>query len=129
MTEQQSRVWFITGTSSGLGRELTRAVLDHGDRVVATARDIDRLDDLVRLAPERIRAVRLDVTDGESVRLAVAEAESAFGRIDVLVNNAGAGLLGAFEELSDEELRENFETNFFGMMAVTRAVLPGLRRC
>ncbi|MFE2430196.1 oxidoreductase [Streptomyces sp. NPDC059373] len=134
MTEQHAeapgggRVWFITGTSSGLGRGLTRAVVAHGDRVVATARDVSTIADLVTLAPDRVRAVRLDVTDAESIRRAVAEAESAFGRIDVLVNNAGYGLLGAFEELSESDLRHIFETNVFGAMAVARAVLPGLRR-
>ncbi|MGP8296849.1 oxidoreductase [Streptomyces inhibens] len=122
------RVWFITGTSSGFGRELTRAVIAQGDRVVATARDIAGIGDLVTLAPDQVRAVRLDVTDAESIRGAVAEAERAFGRIDVLVNNAGAGLLGAFEELSEDDLRQNFETNLFGAMAVTRTVLPLLRR-
>ncbi|MEC3980805.1 oxidoreductase [Amycolatopsis sp. H20-H5] len=122
------RVWFITGTSSGFGRELTRAVIAHGDRVVATARDVAAIADLTALAPARVKAVRLDVTGAESIRDAVAEAERAFGRIDVLVNNAGSGLLGAFEELSESALRHNFETNVFGAMAVTRAVLPLLRR-
>jgi NAD(P)-dependent dehydrogenase (short-subunit alcohol dehydrogenase family) len=124
----RGRVWFITGTSSGFGRELTRAVIAHGDRVVATARDIASIDDLATLAPDQVRAVRLDVTDTESIRSAVAEAERAFGRIDVLVNNAGSGLLGAFEELSENDLRHNFETNVFGTMTVTRTVLPLLRR-
>jgi NAD(P)-dependent dehydrogenase (short-subunit alcohol dehydrogenase family) len=124
----RGRVWFITGTSSGFGRELTRAVIAHGDRVVATARDIACIDDLATLAPDQVRAVRLDVTDTESIRSAVAEAERAFGRIDVLVNNAGSGLLGAFEELSENDLRHNFETNVFGTMTVTRTVLPLLRR-
>jgi NAD(P)-dependent dehydrogenase (short-subunit alcohol dehydrogenase family) len=124
----RGRVWFITGTSSGFGRELTRAVIAHGDRVVATARDIAGIDDLATLAPDQVRAVRLDVTDTESIRSAVAEAERAFGRIDVLVNNAGSGLLGAFEELSENDLRHNFETNVFGTMTVTRTVLPLLRR-
>jgi NAD(P)-dependent dehydrogenase (short-subunit alcohol dehydrogenase family) len=122
------RVWFVTGSSSGFGREIVRAALGHGDRVVATARDVPALADLVALAPDRARAVRLDVTDGDSVRDAVAAAEEAFGRVDVLVNNAGYGLLGAFEGIGDEEMRRNFETNVFGMMAVTRAVLPLMRR-
>ncbi|MBO0656793.1 SDR family NAD(P)-dependent oxidoreductase [Streptomyces triculaminicus] len=123
----EGRVWFVTGTSSGFGREIARAVIAHGDRVVATARDVAAVEDLVALAPGRVRAVALDVTDDASIRRAVAEAETGFGRIDVLVNNAGAGLLGAFEELSDSELRRNFETNLFGAMAVTRAVLPVMR--
>ncbi|MEV5977216.1 oxidoreductase [Streptomyces sp. NPDC052114] len=136
MTEQRAgaaedgdgRVWFITGTSSGLGRALARAAVAHGDRVVATARDAAAVDDLVALAPDRVRGLRLDVTDAESVRAAVAAAEEAFGRVDVLVNNAAYGLLGAFEELSEEQLRDNFETNVFGVMTVTRAVLPLMRR-
>lgn len=122
------RVWLVTGTSSGLGRALVRAVADHGERVVATARDTAAIADLAALAPDRIRTVRLDVTDAESIRAAVAAAEAAFGRIDVLVNNAGYSLLGAFEELGEGELREIFETNVFGPMALARAVLPGLRR-
>ncbi|MFE0171661.1 oxidoreductase [Streptomyces sp. NPDC059002] len=136
MTEQRDgadeaaggRVWFITGTSSGLGRALVRAAVAHGDRVAATARDTAAVDDLVALAPDRVRALRLDVTDADSVRAAVAAAEDAFGRIDVLVNNAAYGLLGAFEELSEDQLRDNFETNVFGVMTVTRAVLPLMRR-
>ncbi|MEU1147309.1 oxidoreductase [Streptomyces sp. NPDC005863] len=126
--EEGPRVWFVTGSSSGLGRALVRAAVAHGDRVVATARDVSALDELVALAPERVRALRLDVTDVESVRAAVAGAEEAFGRIDVLVNNAAYGLLGAFEELGDDQLRANFETNVFGVMTVTRAVLPLMRR-
>ncbi|WP_234347805.1 oxidoreductase [Streptomyces specialis] len=121
------RVWFVTGTSSGFGRELARAVVARGGRVVATARDVEAIADLAALAPDRVRAVRLDVTDEASVRSAVAGAEETFGRIDVLVNNAAFGLLGAFEELTDEELRGAFETNLFGALAVTRAVLPGMR--
>ncbi|MGW1077822.1 oxidoreductase [Streptomyces sp. NPDC002537] len=122
------RVWFITGTGSGFGRDIARAAIAHGDRVVATARDTGAVADLVALAPDRVRAVPLDVTDAEAVRAAVTAAEEAFGRIDVLVNNAAYGLLGAFEEIGDEEMRRNFETNVFGTMAVTRAVLPLMRR-
>jgi len=122
------RVWFVTGSSSGLGRELVRAAIIHGDRVVATARDTAAVADLVALAPQRVRPVRLDVTEPDSVRAAVAEADRAFGRIDVLVNNAGYGLAGTLEELAEKDLRLQFETNLFGALAVTRAVLPVLRR-
>jgi NAD(P)-dependent dehydrogenase (short-subunit alcohol dehydrogenase family) len=94
---------------------------------MATARELGRIAEFEELAPGRVRIARLDVTDGESVRAAVAEAEEAFGGIDVLVNNAGSALLGAFEEHGDEELRAAFETNLFGALAVTRAVLPGMR--
>jgi NAD(P)-dependent dehydrogenase (short-subunit alcohol dehydrogenase family) len=123
-----NRVWFITGCSSGLGRELSRAVLGRGDRLVATARDVSALAGLAALAPQRVRTMRLDVTDTESVRAAVAEADSTFGRIDVLVNNAGYGLAGTLEELAEKDLRLQFDTNLFGALAVTRAVLPVLRR-
>jgi len=122
------RVWLVTGSSSGLGRELVRAAIAHGDRVVATARDTSAVTDLVALAPQRVRPVRLDVTEPDSVRAAVAEADRAFGRIDVLVNNAGYGLAGTLEELAEKDLRLQFETNLFGALAVTRAVLPVLRR-
>ena len=122
------RVWFVTGSSSGLGRELVRAAIIHGDRVVATARDTAAVADLAALAPQRVRPVRLDVTEPDSVHAAVAEADQAFGRIDVLVNNAGYGLAGTLEELAEKDLRLQFETNLFGALAVTRAVLPVLRR-
>jgi len=108
------KVWMITGASSGLGAALARAVTDHGDEVVATSRGGD--------------GVRLDVTDDSSIRGAVAHALDLHGRIDVLVNNAGYGLLGAFEECTDAELRDAFDTNLFGAMAVTRAVLPIMRQ-
>lgn len=127
MDAKVGRSWLITGTSSGLGRALVQVVAARGDRVMATARSVDRIADLELLAPGRVRLARLDVTDGASVRSAVAEAEEAFGGIDVLVNNAGTGLLGAFEEHTDEELRAAFETNLFGALAVTRAALPGMR--
>jgi NAD(P)-dependent dehydrogenase (short-subunit alcohol dehydrogenase family) len=129
MTENTTaRVWLITGTSSGLGRALARAALDRGDRVVATARSTDRIADLEREFPDRAVAVALDVTDRDQAREAVDAAVRAFGRIDVLVNNAGYGVLGAVEELTDDELRRQFETNLFGALNVTRAALPQLRR-
>jgi NAD(P)-dependent dehydrogenase (short-subunit alcohol dehydrogenase family) len=95
---------------------------------MATARNVSALADLVALAPQRVRAARLDVTDAGSIHAAVAEADRAFGRIDVLVNNAGYGLAGTLEELADKDLRDEFETNLFGALAVTRAILPVLRR-
>jgi NAD(P)-dependent dehydrogenase (short-subunit alcohol dehydrogenase family) len=122
------RVWLITGTSSGLGRALAQAALDDGDRVVATARSTDRIADLPRQFPDRAIAVPLDVTDSDQAREAIDAAVNAFGRIDVLVNNAGYGVLGAVEELTDDELRRQFETNLFGALNVTRAALPQLRR-
>ncbi|MGW2706687.1 oxidoreductase [Streptomyces sp. NPDC001340] len=122
-----AKVWFITGTSTGLGRALAHEVIASGDRLVATARDTKALDDLVTLAPTRVRALPLDVTDPTAVRLAVDSALKEFGRIDVLVNNAGYALRGALEELSDTELRRQFDTNVFGALDVTRAVLPAMR--
>jgi NAD(P)-dependent dehydrogenase (short-subunit alcohol dehydrogenase family) len=127
MSKETSRVWFITGSSTGFGRKLAEAVLAKGDRVVATARKQEAIADLERQHPSRARAVRLDVTDVAQVKAAVQAAIGAFGRIDVLVNNAGYGLLGAVEEVSDAQIRQQFETNLFGLLNVTRAVLPLLR--
>ena len=127
-SDSRDQVWFITGSSTGFGRELARAAIAHGYRVMATARNVSALADLVTLAPQRVRAARLDVTDAGSIHAAVAEADRAFGRIDVLVNNAGYGLAGTLEELADKDLRDEFETNLFGALAVTRAILPVLRR-
>jgi NAD(P)-dependent dehydrogenase (short-subunit alcohol dehydrogenase family) len=121
------RVWLITGASSGLGRALAAAVLERGERVVATARDRDSVDELVQRHPDRALAARLDVTDVEQARAAFGAAIAAFGRVDVVVNNAGYGLFGALEELGDNELRDQFETNVFGALNVTRAALPHLR--
>ena len=126
-SNDNSRVWFITGASRGLGRALTEEVLDSGERVLATARRTDKIRDLPRRHPGQAAATALDVTDPAQMRDAVGRALAEFGRIDVLVNNAGYGLLGALEELSDEELRSQFETNLFGLVNVTRAVLPHFR--
>ncbi len=120
-----SRVWFITGTTSGFGRAIAEAALERGDSVVATARRIDALADLGD--PERVQAVRLDVTDAGDREAAVAAALDRFGRIDVLVNNAGRTQVGAIEETTDEELRALFDLHFFGPAALTRLVLPPMR--
>jgi NAD(P)-dependent dehydrogenase (short-subunit alcohol dehydrogenase family) len=122
-----TRVWMITGTSSGFGREIATAALAAGDRVVATARQVSGLADLVASAPERVRTVALDVTDPVAVRHAVDVAVAEFGRIDVVVNNAGYGSRGAVEELSAEQIRAQFDVNVFGAVDVTRAVLPVMR--
>jgi NAD(P)-dependent dehydrogenase (short-subunit alcohol dehydrogenase family) len=122
-----SRVWMITGTSSGFGREIATAALAAGDRVVATARQVSGLADLVDAAPERVRAVAVDVTDPVAVRHAVEVAVAEFGRIDVLVNNAGYGSRGAVEELSADQIRAQFDVNVLGAVDVTRAVLPVMR--
>jgi NAD(P)-dependent dehydrogenase (short-subunit alcohol dehydrogenase family) len=121
------RVWLITGCSSGFGLALASAVLARGQRVIATARQPSALGDLARLFPETCRTLALDVTDSSQVKAVAAQAADAFGRLDVVVNNAGYGLIGAFEELGTEQITRNFETNFFGALEVIRATLPILR--
>lgn len=123
----EPKVWLITGASTGLGRAIAEAAVANGDRVVATARNVNDVKDLVDRTPDQVHAARLDVTDRASIRAAVESAIAAFGHIDVLVNNAGHGLIGAVEELSDEQTRSVLETNVFGVFAVTRAVLPHMR--
>ncbi|WAL66049.1 oxidoreductase [Amycolatopsis cynarae] len=123
----KQRVWLITGCSAGFGRELTLAALKAGDLVMATARHPERLADLVAEWGDRLRTCALDVTDSPSVEAAVATTLAEFGRIDVVVNNAGHGSVGAVEELTMEELRALMEVMFFGAVAVTKAVLPHLR--
>ena len=124
---QDQSVWLITGCSTGIGREVARAALEAGDRVALTARNASRVEDLVSAYPKQSVALALDVTDQAQIDAAVAETESAFGRIDVLVNNAGYGYVGAVEEGVDAEVRTMFDTNFFGPVAMIKAVLPGMR--
>ncbi|GLY38521.1 short-chain dehydrogenase/reductase [Amycolatopsis sp. NBRC 101858] len=119
--------WFITGCSTGLGRALAEAVLGRGLRAVVTARDPAQVADLVARHGDRALVLPLDVTDHAQVADAVKQAEAAFGRIDVLVNNAGYGYLAAIEEGEDDEVRKLFDANVFGLADVTRAVLPGMR--
>ncbi|BCU78939.1 oxidoreductase [Luteolibacter sp. LG18] len=123
----KGKVWLVTGTSSGFGRRIVEELIARGEWVVATARDPRTVEDLVALAPERVQALPLDVTKPEEIHGAVAAAMDRFGRIDVLVNNAGYSVVGAVEETSEEELRHIFETMFFGAVAMTQAVLPGMR--
>ncbi len=122
-----SSVWFITGSSRGIGHELAKAVLAAGHRLVATARRPGDLRALVEQYGERVRTVALDVTDPASARAAVQEAVSAFGRLDVVVNNAGYGNIASIEEGDDADFRAQMETNFYGVANVTRAALPVLR--
>jgi NAD(P)-dependent dehydrogenase (short-subunit alcohol dehydrogenase family) len=122
-----ARVWFVTGTSTGLGHALARQALERGDRVVATSRDPSAVETLQKEYPERAVAIALDVTDPNAAVQAVDQALAVLGRIDVLVNNAGYGSFGALEEMPLEDLRRQFETNVFGMWHVTRAVLPVMR--
>jgi NAD(P)-dependent dehydrogenase (short-subunit alcohol dehydrogenase family) len=119
--------WFITGCSSGFGRALAEAALAAGDVVVASARRPETLAEWVARAPDRAMALPLDVTSPRQVESAVAEAIARFGRLDVVVNNAGCGLLGAVEECDDAQTRRCFETNLFGALNVIRAVLPRFR--
>jgi NAD(P)-dependent dehydrogenase (short-subunit alcohol dehydrogenase family) len=122
------KVWLITGSSTGFGRSLAEAVLAKGDRLIATARKPEQLSELVAQYPNAVKAVRLDVTNPKEVREAVDAAIQTFGRIDVLVNNAGYGIVGAIEEFSDEVIRRQIETNLFGALDMTRAVLPVMRQ-
>lgn len=123
----QKRVWFITGGSSGLGLALTQAVLERSELVVATARNPAPLAALERLHGESLMSVAMDVRDSAQIGQAVARVHQQWGRIDVLVNNAGFGVIGAVEEVSDAQARRLFDTNLFGLLSVTRAALPGMR--
>ncbi|MBP1157959.1 NAD(P)-dependent dehydrogenase (short-subunit alcohol dehydrogenase family) [Rhodococcus sp. PvR044] len=123
----EPRTWFITGAGRGLGHAFATAALDAGDRVVATARDATTLLNLEAAHPGRVAALRLDVTDRDAAAEAVARAVDRFGRIDVVVNNAGYGLMGAVEEITEDQARSQMETNFFGALWVTQAVIPQLR--
>jgi NAD(P)-dependent dehydrogenase (short-subunit alcohol dehydrogenase family) len=123
-----SKVWFITGSSRGLGRSLTEAVLAGGDQVAATARNPEQLKDLAGKYPDRIYALPLDVTDKAQILAAVESTIKRFGRIDVLVNNAGFGIIGAAEAYSDEQVRSQLETNLYAPIEITRMVLPYMRQ-
>jgi NADP-dependent 3-hydroxy acid dehydrogenase YdfG len=127
MTERTPKTWFLTGASRGLGASWARAVLARGDRLAGTARDAVSLKPLVDEYGDRVLPLGFDVKDAAAVREAVAVAEAHFGGIDVLVNNAGHMLVGAVEEATDEQIREQMETNYLGAMWATRAVLPGMR--
>ncbi|MET7305044.1 oxidoreductase [Embleya sp. NPDC005575] len=122
-----TRTWLITGASRGFGRALSEAVLEAGDRLLATARRPEQLQDLVLRYGERVRAVRLDVTDTAAAHAAVRAAVETFGRLDVVVNNAGFANSGPIEEMTEGDFRAQFEANFFGVVNVTRAALPVLR--
>lgn len=122
------RIWFITGATSGIGNALAFAAIERGDNVVALARDTRQLDGLAGTHPDRVLAIDTDVRDEQSVKNAVAQAVTKFGRIDVVANNAGYGLFGAVEESTDAQARAIFDTNVFGVLNVLRATLPVLRR-
>jgi NAD(P)-dependent dehydrogenase (short-subunit alcohol dehydrogenase family) len=121
-------VWFITGASTGFGKSFAEYAIQQGYQVVVTARRLDKLESIKALAPGQVEAVRMDVNNGAEVAAAVAAAVSRFGRIDVLINNAGYGIVGAVEETPEQELRAQMETNFFGAVSVTRSLLPLFRQ-
>jgi NAD(P)-dependent dehydrogenase (short-subunit alcohol dehydrogenase family) len=122
-----AKTWFITGASRGFGKEWSIAALERGDSVAATARDTSSLDDLVQQFGDRVLPIQLDVDDRDAVLAAVAQAHEHFGRLDVVVNNAGYGQFGMIEEISEAEARAQFDTNVFGALFVTQAALPYLR--
>jgi NAD(P)-dependent dehydrogenase (short-subunit alcohol dehydrogenase family) len=122
-----NKIWFITGTSKGFGRIWAEAALARGDQVAASARDVKTLAPLVQRYGDRVLAMSLDVTDKAAVEVSITQAYANFGRLDVVINNAGYGLFGAIEEISEAEARAQMETNLFGALWVTQAALPIMR--
>jgi NAD(P)-dependent dehydrogenase (short-subunit alcohol dehydrogenase family) len=125
---KKNRVWFITGVSSGFGRELAKEAASHGEPVIGTVRKKDQVDEFNKIAPGLTFALVLDVTQRDAVIEVLEKAYEIFNQLDVIVNNAGFGFLGAIEEVSVSEVREVMETNFYGPLHVTQAALPYLRR-
>ena len=128
MEDTNSRVWFITGCSSGFGRELAKLILQRGWKAVITARNVDQVKDIAEGYENTALVLPLDVNMKDQVSSAVAKAEETFGRIDVLVNNAGYGYFSSIEEGEEEKIRSQFETNVFGLVNMIQAVLPGMRK-
>lgn len=127
MEKTNNPVWFITGCSTGFGRELAKLILGRGWNAVVTARKVDQIKDIAEGYEKTALVLPLDVTDKVQVASAIAKAEETFGKIDVLVNNAGYGYFSSIEEGEEEKIRAQFETNFFGLVNVIQAVLPGMR--
>jgi NAD(P)-dependent dehydrogenase (short-subunit alcohol dehydrogenase family) len=127
MTQNSNPVWFITGCSTGFGRELARLVIGRGWRAVVTARDRAKVADLAEGAEDRVLALSLDVTEADQIAASLRAAQDRFGRVDVLVNNAGYGYQSSIEEGEEDKIRAQFDANVFGLFALTRAVLPVLR--
>lgn len=128
MKNTHNKVWFITGASAGFGRAFSEYAIEKGYNVVATARRVEKLNEIQALAPAQVLALPMDVTNTDHIQKVVPQAIAHFGKIDVLINNAGYGIVGAVEETSEAELRAIMETNFFGAIAVTRALIPQFRR-
>jgi NAD(P)-dependent dehydrogenase (short-subunit alcohol dehydrogenase family) len=124
---EKNKVWFITGTSRGFGRIWAEAALQRGDKVAATARSKEHIADLTKKYGDNIIALALDVTDRKACFIAIEQANTHFGRLDVVINNAGYGQFGAIEELSEAEARDQMETNLFGALWITQAALPIMR--
>ncbi|MFJ4921824.1 oxidoreductase [Streptomyces sp. NPDC088725] len=124
---EDAKVWLVTGASSGFGRAIAEAAVAAGDTVIGTARRTEALNDLVAAYPHRVEAVSLDITDGEQIDAVAANVLARYGRVDALVNNAGRTQVGAFEETTDQELRDLFELHVFGPARLTRALLPQMR--
>jgi len=128
MSDKQKRVWLVTGCSTGFGRELAKQLIEHKENVVVTARKPDQIADLVHEHGDHVLGLELDVTDPSSIDNAIRQTLSRFGRIDVLVNNAGYGYQTSIEEGDEQEIRAQFDANVFGLFALTRAVLPTMRK-
>jgi NADP-dependent 3-hydroxy acid dehydrogenase YdfG len=128
MSLHQPKTWLVTGCSTGFGRVIAQAILTAGDNLIATARNLDAIADIATEYPQQAIVATLDVTDVEAIAAAVQAGLDRFNNIDILVNNAGYGMVGAVEELSDLEIRRQFDTNVFGLLNVTRAVLPQMRK-
>lgn len=126
-TAQTDKVWFITGCSTGFGREIALAALDKGYRAVVTARRLDSMDDIVQQYPDTALAISLDITNQQQIDSAINQALDHFKQIDILVNNAGYGYVAAIEEGEEQAVRDLFETNFFGPLALSKAVIPHMR--
>lgn len=128
MENNAKKVWFITGASAGFGKSFAEYAIQQGYQVVITARRLDKLEAIKSAAPNQVAAIKMDVNNPQEIAEAVQTTIARFGRMDVLINNAGYGIVGAVEETPEEELRAQLETNFFGAVAVTRAFLPLLRQ-
>ncbi|MBO9728693.1 MAG: SDR family NAD(P)-dependent oxidoreductase [Chitinophaga sp.] len=127
MKNQQKKVWFITGASGGFGKSFAEYAIRQGYQVVVTARRLDKLEDIKALAPDQVEAIRMDVNNNDEIATAIQAVKARFGRVDVLINNAGYGIVGGVEETPETELRALMDTNFFGAVNVTRALLPLFR--